>query len=431
MSEKIVVGRDREDLQAYGDKGTAFIGKHIVGKGEEAHLTTSIYVDVARPHIILVVGKRGCGKSYTAGIFAEEITKLPEDIRQNLSVIMVDTMGIYWSMRRPNEKDRDLLREWGLKPQGLEVQFFVPKGYVEEYEKAGLEYDNTLSLPCGELTAADWCITFGFSQIEPHGIAIDRAVKAARKAHGDAYGIEEIMKAIDDDKRTEQQVKDAVAGRFSAAMEWGLFEKKGTPIAKLMQPGVISVVDTSHYASVSSGWSVRNLIVGLICRKVYQERVISRKIEEMETITGEKRQKAPMVWLMVDEAHQFLPAEGMTPSTEPLLTIVKQGREPGISLLLITQRPNKLHEDALAQADLVISNRLTARADLDALRAIMQNYVLEDIEELINNMPRQKGAAIVLDDNSERLFAIQIRPRLSWHAGGSPSAIKRKGLLEE
>ena len=137
----------------------------------------------------------------------------------------------------------------------------------------------------------------------------------------------------------------------------------------------------------------------------------------------------PMAWIMIDEAHQFLPSEGKTAATEPLLTLVKQGREPGISLLFITQRPNKLHEDALAQSDIIIAHRLTAKADLEALRGIMQTYMLDDIQEYINNLPRKKGTAIVLDDNSERIYTMQARPRKTWHAGGSPTAIKEIGVL--
>lgn len=136
-----------------------------------------------------------------------------------------------------------------------------------------------------------------------------------------------------------------------------------------------------------------------------------------------------MAWIMIDEAHQFVGAEP-TAATEPLLTLIKEGREPGISVLMITQRPGKLNEDALAQCDLILAHRLTARSDIEALRSIMQTYVLEDIQELINSLPRMKGSAIVLDDNSERLYTLQVRPRLSWHAGGSPAAIKEKGAFE-
>ena len=189
------------------------------------------------------------------------------------------------------------------------------------------------------------------------------------------------------------------------------------------------MIDVSHYMRVTGGWSVRSLLVGLLSRRIFMERLMSRKSEEFETMTGEKKKKIPMVWLMIDEAHQFVPSDKETAASDPLLTLIKEGREPGISVLLITQRPGKLHEDALAQADLIISHRLTSRSDLEALRSIMQTYMLEDIQDYINGLPRNKGSAIILDDNSERIFAVQIRPRLSWHAGGSPSAIKEKSVF--
>jgi len=41
--------------------------------------------------------------SYTGGVLAEEMINLPEEIRKNLCSIMVDTMGIYWSMKQSND----------------------------------------------------------------------------------------------------------------------------------------------------------------------------------------------------------------------------------------------------------------------------------------------------------------------------------------
>lgn len=432
MLEKIIVGRDRSDLKEFGDEGTVFIGKHIVGEGEEAHLTNPVHMDVVRPHILLVCGKRGSGKSYSAGVIAEGMMLLPEEIRQNLCIIMVDTMGIYWSMKKPNDKEEGSLKEWGLKPQPMEnMKFFIPKGYVKEYEKSGVEYDSAFTLPCGEITSQDWMLTFGFSPIDPHGIAIDRAIKRVREKHKESYEIQDIIKEIESDQKAEQKVKDSLVGMFGVAEGWGVFEKEGTSIDAFFEGGKISVIDISHYVRSSSGWSVRSMVIGLLSRKIFQSRLMARKAEEIQTITGERRKSSPMAWIMIDEAHQFVPGEGVTAASEPLLTLIKEGREPGISLLLITQIPNKLHSDALAQSDIVISHHLTSEADMKALRGIMQTYAMKDIEEYMNSLPRKKGVALILDDNSERIYTIQIRPRLSWHAGGSPMAIKRKGLFEE
>ncbi|MBL7160914.1 MAG: ATP-binding protein [Candidatus Aenigmarchaeota archaeon] len=428
--EKIVVGRNREDLKEFGIRGTAFIGKHIVGEGEESHLTNALQMDVTRPHVLLICGKRGTGKSYSGAVIAEEIALLPPQVRNNLSVLMFDTMGIYWSMKQPNTKDAALLRKWGMKPRGLPIKLFVPKGYVKSYKEAGVSVDAPLTLPAGELTATDWILTFGFSPIDEYGIVIERIIKAVKERNGSYYSINDIVFAIQADKKIDSKIKDALVNRFLAAMEWGIFEKTGTPVNDLFQPGVISVIDVSHYMSVSQGWSVKGMLVGLLARKIFQKRLMARKAEEFEVMSGERKKTVPMVWMLIDECHQFLPSTGQTAASEPLHTIIKQGREPGISLLMITQRPNRLHEDALAQADLVISHRLTAKADLEALRGVMQTYMLDDIQEYINTLPRTKGAAIVLDDNSERIYAVQVRPRLTWHAGGSPSALKKKSLFD-
>ncbi len=429
MVEKIIIGKDWKDLKKFGEKGTAYIGKHVVGKGEESHLTNPIQMDLTRPHIVLICGKRGTGKSYSAGIIAEEIYKLPAELRNNLSVLMIDTMGIYWSMKLPNEKDVDLLKEWGLKPEGLaNAKLFVPKGYVKEYKEAGITVDSPFTLSVAELTAEDWVTTFGFSMIDEHGIVIERVIEKLGES-GRTYSIDDIVREIESGRRTEQRVKDALVNRFLAAKGWGLFEKEGTRVEDLLKPGVVSILDVSHYMRVSESWSIRAMLVALLSRKIFAQRLKARKTEEYGEVTGQRRKTIPMAWIIIDEAHQFIPNTGSTAASGPLLTLIKEGREPGISLVMITQRPNKLHEDALSQADIVISHRLTSKVDIEALRSIMQTYMFEDIQDYLNDLPKTKGSAIILDDNSERIYQAQIRPRFSWHAGGSPIIIREKSLI--
>jgi len=429
MVEKITVGRDKPDLAKYGNRGTILIGKHIVGQGEDSHLTNPVYMDVIAPHVMLVCGKRGSGKSYSAGVIAEEMTLLPDDIRKNLSVLMIDTMGIYWSMKKANDKDLTLLDQWGLKPHPMGIQFFIPKGHVGEYEKAGVDYDFPFTLATREVSAVDWMISFGIKPMDDYGLLTERVIKKLQK--GKSYSIQDIIKGIEADTRTDKKTKDAMVSRFMAAEGWGIFDENGTPINKFFSPGRISVIDISHYVRSGLGWSVRSMVIGLFARKVFQARLMARKAEEVMKITGEQKKTIPLVWMIMDEAHQFVPAIGVTSATEPILTLVKEGREPGISLIFITQIPNKLHPDVLAQSDLVLAHRLTSESDIKALRSIMQSYAMDDIQEYINLLPRNKGAAVVLDDNSERIFPIQIRPRLSWHAGGSPKAIKERSIFDD
>jgi len=416
--EDIVIGREPEDLKKYGKNGCVFLGKHIVGKGFDYHLTNKILMDVLRPHVVLIVGKRGSGKSYTGGVISEEIMRLPDEIKSNLTCLMIDTMGIFWSMKIANDQDVLLLNEWELKPRGFPIRNIVPIGMTEFYDKAGISYDGTFSIKPSELSAADWALTFNMSLFEPLGILLERVVK---KLRGSDYSIRDIIQAIDQDKRSEKKEKLALENRFLAAEGWGIFSSEATPIEQFLTPGIATALDVSLQE-----WNVRNLMLGILSREIYQTRMGARREEELAIIGGESIKKAPMTWIIIDEAHEFLPNDRETAASKDLLTLVKQGRQPGISLVLITQRPNKIQEDAIAQADLVISHRLTAKQDLDALSSIMQTYLLEDIAKSIGKLPKSKGSALILDDNSERLFNIQVRPRKSWHAGGSPIALKEK-----
>ena len=138
----------------------------------------------------------------------------------------------------------------------------------------------------------------------------------------------------------------------------------------------------------------------------------------------------PMVWLMLDEAHEFLPREGKTVATEALVQLLREGRQPGISLVLATQQPGEIHKDVMTQSDIVISHRITAQFDIEALNTMMQSYLLADLTTQLNNLPREKGAAIILDDNSERLYPMKIRPRFTWHGGEAPTVIKKEKTIE-
>ena len=83
--------------------------------GQYTSLSNRILMDVARSHVVLVAGKRGSGKSYTLGVIAEELSNLPKEASENIASLIFDTMGIYWTSKYKNEKDKELLQEWGIQ----------------------------------------------------------------------------------------------------------------------------------------------------------------------------------------------------------------------------------------------------------------------------------------------------------------------------
>ncbi|MBI5798216.1 ATP-binding protein [Candidatus Woesearchaeota archaeon] len=438
MAFDIIIGRTEEDRKKFADKGTIFLGKSYVKMGQTTSLSNPVHLDVTKAHVVFLIGKRGGGKSYSAGVVAEGIVDLPEDIAKNIAVIMLDTMGVYWTMKYPNEKDADLLEKWGLQPKGLEkIRIFTPIGKFEETKAIGIPTDFPFSIKASELTGEDWRLAFELDISHPVTILIEKILGDLAERKINSYDIETIIEMIRKDQSFTNETKNEAINRFKTATKWGLFSNEGTAVDVLVKGGAVSILDLSAYATAEGGWGVKSLVIGLIAKKIFIERMVSRQLEEIEAIKvgysyfkiqeeSESKEKKPLVWFLLDEAHEYLPAEGKTAATDALVAILREGRQPGISLLLITQQPGKIHSDVLTQSDIVIAHRITARRDVDALNSMMQSYLGDTLTGYLNILPSEPGAAIILDDNSERLYPIRVRPKFSWHGGEAPTAIKYK-----
>jgi len=428
----IIIGRSEKDREKYGTEGTIFLGKHYVKMGQTTSLSNKIYMDVTRSHVVFVCGKRGSGKSYTMGVIAEGVSDLPEEVKQNLAVVMLDTMGIYWTMKYANDKESELLKEWGLEGRKLDIKVYTPAGYFKKYKEEGVPTDAPFSIKPSELDAADWCMTFDININSVEGVLIERVINDLKEI-GD-FAIEDVVTAIQKDDRSKQETKDAVENRFLATENWGLFSKEGTPMNDLVKGGQVTVLDVGCYATIPGTQGLRALVIGLISEKLFVQRMIARKNEELQSIKetthfmggkAEIKQKEPLVWLVVDEAHEFLPNEGSTVATHPLIIILREGRQPGISLILASQQPGKIHTDVMTQSDIVIAHRLTAKVDIQALGMLMQSYMSQSLDKQLNVLPRLKGSAIVFDDTNERMYSMRVRPRFTWHGGEAPTAMHK------
>ncbi len=428
MAYNVIIGRDKEDKEKYGNQGLILLGKSYVKMGRNISLSNPIYMDIAKSHVILICGKRGSGKSYSLSVIAEDIINLPEEVRKNLSVIILDTMGIFWSMKYPNQRDSKLLKEWNLEPTAMkDITIFTPEGFFMKHKQQGIPVDFPFAIQPKLLNATDWCNTFSLDINSKESVLITRILK---KLSGN-YSIHDIIMEAESDKKSLEETKNLVESLFEASLTWGLFSENASEFENLVQPGKISIIDISCYSSIAGSWSIKSLVTGLISQRLLEERMLERKKEELNEIKQgfspfkkiTVKQRLPQVWLLIDEAHQMLPRKKTTPATNALISLLREGRQPGISLILATQQPGKIHDDVITQADIILAHRLTAKQDIEALSKMMQSYIELGLNQQINELPREKGAAIILDDTSERIFSLRIKPKLSWHAGSSPSAV--------
>ncbi len=574
MAFDIVIGRDKSDKEKFGDKALIYLGKGYVSMGNYTSLSNLIWLDVARSHVILVAGKRGCltgetnvftdkgykpikefnvkedkilsfnkdkkefewetadllkydiskenlleielergrklqltkehplltttgknllsllwvtadklkkgdnvlaigkaiddlvqlkikaineieginevydlsvnknhsfiangiissnsGKSYSLGVIAEELSDLPEEVKNNIAPLIFDTMGIFWTMKFKNEKEIGLLEEWQLKSKNLPVNIWVPAGYFEEYEKRGIPANKKFALAVPELDIEDWLSIFNLQMTDTISILIQRIL--SNLAEKD-FDLNDIIDLIAKNIEADDKTKKAAISLFEAAKSWKVFaskDDKPTKIGELIKAGKTSVLDLSMYSSTST-FNVRALIIGLVSKKLFNQRMLARKKEEIDSIEhglgGTEEKEMPLVWLFLDEAHEFLKNDEKTPASNALIQLLREGRQPGISMVLATQQPGVIHRDVMTQSDIIISHRLTNKKDLETLNEMMQTYLVEGITKSMNNLPDLKGSAIILDDNSERLYPVRIRPRFTWHGGEAPTSVKIK-----
>lgn len=416
MAFETVVGRTREDMEKYGVVATGYIGKHIVGTGEDAHLTTKVMLDLLKPHVILVSGKRGSGKSYSTSVIVEEFLSLPEEYKNKMAFVIFDPVGIYWSMKFANDSQIQLLNSWQLEPKGFDkIKVYVPESQLESYDKAEIPVDGTINIALNSLTAEDLILAFNLERTSEFAITLEKAFNFLMEPQK-TFGIDDLIDAIENDAKARKEVKDALNSLLEVLSQWGVIKNEGMNISQIVRPGEVTVFDFSRLRSQE----VRTLVAGLITREVLHQRIISRKEEEVSRLTGDRIKPGfPLTWLVMEEAHNFIPNDHDVSSSADIKRVAKEGREPGVGLICITQMPNKIHQDVISQTDIVISFRLTSRDDIDALHSVMQTYIKEKLEKILNELPRNPGSATILDDNLEKIFTVNIRPRVSHHSGGT------------
>lgn len=383
-----------------------FIGRFIESNQD-------LYIDASKSHVIFIAGKRGSGKSYTLGVIAEELSLKTKDVIP----IIIDPMGIYWTMTQENHAEDPT--EWGISPRGLPVRLIVPgdpkkiygEDVLQEMEYMGVE-PRALSIPPSDIEPDEWLDLYGLGLTDPMGILLYRVCSKLYEKWeetGRDYNIEDIIKQVMADEYAHDRTKMALINRLEAAKRWGIFGKSPWRTLEIFKKGVINIVDVSMFDPYRYG--LRQFIAMIIAKKLFLERSKARRREEVGLPTDVAR-----VWLLMDEAHQFIPSGRSTSSKYTLIRWVKEGRQPGLSIVLSTQQPSALDSEVLSQCDTVIAHKISMKLDLEALNALSQDYMRMEFKDYVRKV-KQPGEAIFLDDEREELSLAKIRPRMTSHGG--------------
>lgn len=342
-----VIGR--ED----GEPGARPTGRLGTYRALDGSAGAALHLDLDGPHAMLVVGKRGYGKSYTIGVVAEALARTA-----GVAPVVVDPMGVFRTLGDPADGE----------PVPAEV---ITKPRVDP----------------GALDPRSWCALVG---LDPEGGPGGLVWQAAREV--DSLPAMRRAIAAADAPGPDRRAAD---NHLRLAGSWGVFGADGLDATRLGS-GRVTVLDLSGLADAPM-----NAVARAVGEGLYRGRVTG----------GLDR----LPWLLVDEAHTFF--EGVAGAT--LRRILARGRAPGVSLGLATQRPGAIPAAGVSQSDLLCAHRLTARGDIEALRAARPTYMEGSLTE---RMPTEPGEVLVVDDATETVHTARVRRRATPHGGDSPRA---------
>jgi uncharacterized protein len=135
-----------------------------------------------------------------------------------------------------------------------------------------------------------------------------------------------------------------------------------------------------------------------------------------------RRAKREPIAIVIDEAHNICPADPGDPitalATEDAIRIAGEGRKFGLYLVVVTQRPHKVHENVVSQCDNLILMRMNSTADLAHVGRVF-SFVPPGLIDRATTL--RQGEALVAGKISSHPALLRFGARLS-HEGGADVA---------
>jgi hypothetical protein len=448
-----------------GDLEAIYIGKNAETPFRD------VWLDTRGAHVLYVMGKRRSGKSFTLGVIAEGLASQSwlhqGDLQQG--VLLVDTMNVYLTLpflvadtMPQSSREMREVRRWRLPDNAPAVNVFLPTGCPAPPGVAVRE----LTLRASDLGSDEWCGLFevdpfadplGHLMTELYGkVALDGYLDEAGTTHpaDSLFTIDSLVTGLDRDsdlQRYHRDTREALRRRLIALRRLPIFSNQGLDVSDLFVPGTIAVLLLRDLDQ-----QLRSALVALIVKRSMQLRGMAEQEERMASVHRARAARftelddadgaaqelheeqqclnraqagLPRSWIVIDEAHNYVPATGVTPARRPIKKYVDEGRNLGLSIVVATQNPAGLDPSIQRNADVLLIHALSRQDDIQAAEGMINTAPPSDVtldarqkfeggrflSFLIRSLPL--GYCLAATDGANRLFPVRVRPRVTMHGG--------------
>ncbi len=420
----------------------------VLGRLSEQGPLRQVVMDISAECVVAVFGKRGSGKSYTLGVLLEALAMRYPDSgpigqsSRSRAALLLDTLNVFWSLANPIDvvgeeslfpEEVARLSAWTIKPPELAVEVWIPMGFRKGHTPS--QYRD-FSIAPSSLTADDIADLFELdAQSDLMGqLLVELREKAI--AANPSFTFPEMLEILEADQELEDYFSTATLRGARQRLRWaGQLEifsgASPTQLSDLLQPGGVSVLELGDVPN-----SLRTVIASVLLRRIHALRATASDAEKQLALNTRLSSAdrasleafvstaLPPTWVLVDEAQNVLPGGREVKSSDAVVRFVREGRNFGLSFALTTQQPSAVDQRILAQADTVICHRLSVAQDIQRMRENLKcaeplevrvGGVKLDLSAWLRSL--EPGCALVTNTDFDRVFAVEIRPRVTPHGG--------------
>jgi hypothetical protein len=348
---------------------------------------------------LAIIASTGSGKSYLAGVILEELMR-PST---RAAVLVIDPHGEYDTLADMEGDAR-----------------FAAEGYRPTVK---IVRPGDIKVRVSSLTVGDLRYLLPNLSERMHYL-LGQAYRRVTREHGDKWTYAHLRIAIragledrgapaaDDAAVDEDSSVGALIWRVNSVLENKVFDDfVSLPLSDLCRPGQCTVLQLNEIAERE-----QQIIVATLLRRINQARIDT--VRQIAQADDENYLPCP-VFVMIEEAHNFAPANAEIVTTQILKQILSEGRKFGVAVGLISQRPGKLDSDVLSQC--------MTQCILRVVNPVDQARIAESVEsvgrDLLLELPAlSKGQVIVAGASVNTPVLAQVRERLTRHGAPDPDA---------